>query len=286
MVSNVVKRVAAINDMSGFSRCSLTVAMPIISAMGLHCCPLPTAILSNNTEHSEFFFDDYTDKMQSYANFWRDLKIKFDCIYTGFLGSEKQIDIVKNFIGDFKTEKNIVLIDPVMADNGKIYSTYNAKMCDKMKVLSSLADVVTPNVTEACIISGMQYSGENISLKTAEIMGKKILDGGAKTVVITGIRDNENIVNFICGNDFCDYIKIKAAPVYYSGTGDVFASVLCGALTNGKNITDAVKISSRFVEKCVLYSKKIGIYPNEGIAFEKFLGDLVNITQENDKNKD
>lgn len=276
MVSNTVKRVAAINDMSGFSRCSLTVAMPIISAMGLHCCPLPTAILSNNTEHEEFFFDDYTDKMQSYASYWRDLKIKFDCIYTGFLGSEKQIDIVKSFIADFKTDKNIVLIDPVMADNGKIYSTYNAKMCEKMKALTAVADVITPNVTEACILSETEYKGENISLKNAEMMGKKIVSHGAKTVVITGIRENDNVVNFICTKDFCNFVKIKAAPVYYSGTGDVFASVLCGALTNGKDITQSVKISSDFVEKCVLYSKKCGIYPNEGVGFEKFLGDLVN----------
>lgn len=283
MVSNTVKRVAAINDMSGFSRCSLTVAMPIISAMGLHCCPLPTAILSNNTEHEEFFFDDYTDKMESYAGYWRDLKIKFDCIYTGFLGSEKQIDIVKKFISDFKTEKNIVLIDPVMADNGKIYSTYNAKMCEKMKALTSVADVITPNVTEACILSGTEYKGENISLKNAEIMGGKIVSHGAKCVVITGIRENENVVNFICTNDFCDFVKIKAAPVYYSGTGDVFASVLCGALTIGKDIMSAVKISSDFVEKCVLYSKKCGIYPNEGVGFEKFLCDLCGLVNTNEK---
>lgn len=279
MVSNTVKRVAAINDMSGFSRCSLTVAMPIISAMGLHCCPLPTAILSNNTEHEEFFFDDYTDKMQAYASYWRDLKIKFDCIYTGFLGSEKQIDIVKEFIADFKTDKNIVLIDPVMADNGKIYSTYNAKMCEKMKALTSVADVITPNVTEACILSGTEYNGENISLKNAEMMGKKIVSHGAKAVVITGIRESDKVINFIYAKDFSDFVKIKAAPVYYSGTGDVFASVLCGALTNGRNIMESVRISSDFVEKCVLYSKKCGIYPNEGVGFEKFLGDLVNTIQ-------
>ena len=283
MVSNAVKRVAAINDMSGFSRCSLTVAMPIIAAMGLHCCPLPTAILSNNTEHSEFFFDDYTDKMQPYADYWRDLKIKFDCIYSGFLGSEKQIDIVKKFISDFKTDKNIVLIDPVMADNGRIYSTYNAKMCEKMKILTQFADIVTPNVTEACILSETQYAGENISLKTAEMMCAKIIGHGAKAVVITGIRDEGNVVNFVCAKDFCDFVKIKAAPVYYSGTGDVFASVLCGAVTNGSSIMDAVKISSDFVEKCVLYSQKCGIYPNEGVAFERFLGDLVNFTKRNEE---
>ncbi|MBE7039001.1 MAG: pyridoxamine kinase [Ruminococcaceae bacterium] len=274
MVSHTVKRVAAINDISGFSRCSLTVAMPIISAMGHHCCPYPTAILSNNTEHKDFFFDDYTDKMESYASYWKQLNIKFDCIYTGFLGSEKQIDIVRNFITDFKTESNIILVDPVMADNGKIYSTYTRDMCLKMKELVKDADVITPNITEACILSGEEYEGENISLHKAEIMCKRITELGVKTIVITGIRENNKIINYIYTNNTSDFVKIDSVDVYYSGTGDVFASVLCGALTSENDIHTCVKIASEFVEKTVIYSKEAGIYPNEGVGFEKFLSDL------------
>ena len=276
MVSHTAKRVAAINDMSGFSRCSLTVAMPIISAMGHHCCPYPTAILSNNTEHKDFFFDDYTDKMENYASYWEQLNIKFDCIYTGFLGSEKQIDIVRSFIKKFKTNENIILVDPVMADNGKIYSTYTQKMCDKMKELVKAADVITPNITEACLLSGEQYEGENIPLSKAEIMCKKIARLGVKTIVITGIRENNKIINYIYTNGKSDYVTIDSVDVYYSGTGDVFASVLCGSLACDNDIHTCVKIASDFVEKTVLYSKEVGIYPNEGVGFEKFLSDLTN----------
>ncbi len=280
MVSHTVKRVAAINDMSGFSRCSLTVAIPIISAMGLHCCPYPTAILSNNTEHKDFFFDDYTDKMKAYAAYWKNLNIKFDSIYTGFLGSDKQIDIVKNFIHSFKTDKNIIIVDPVMADNGKIYSTYNNSMCLKMKELIKEADVITPNITEACILSEENYEGESISLDKAKKMCEKISAYGAKTIVITGIRRENKIINYIFDNGKADFVEIDAVDVYYSGTGDVFASVLCGALTNGNNIYTSVKTASNFVEKTVLYSKKVGIYPNEGVGFEKFLCDLSIICKE------
>lgn len=280
MVSHTVKRVAAINDISGFSRCSLTVAIPIISAMGLHCCPYPTAILSNNTEHKEFFFDDYTDKMKNYASYWKNLGIKFDSIYTGFLGSEKQIDIVREFIKDFKTKDNIIIVDPVMADNGKIYSTYTHNMCLKMKELVKEADVITPNITEACILSDEKYEGEKISLDKTKLMCEKISVFGAKTIVITGIREENKIINYIYSDNKTDFIKIDAADVYYSGTGDVFASVLCGALTSGNDIRTSVKMASDFVEKTVLYSKKVGIYPNEGVGFEKFLCDLANINKE------
>lgn len=279
MVSHTVKRVAAINDISGFSRCSLTVAIPIISAMGLHCCPYPTAILSNNTEHKEFFFDDYTDKMSDYASYWKNLDIKFDSIYTGFLGSDKQIDIVRKFINDFKTHDNIVIVDPVMADNGKIYSTYTHNLCLKMKELIKEADVITPNITEACILSDEIYNGEDISLDQAKHMCEKISLYGAKTIVITGIRRENKIINYIFDSGKTSFVEIDAVDVYYSGTGDVFASVLCGALTNGNNIYDSVKAASDFVEKTVLYSKKAGIYPNEGVGFEKFLCSLSNINR-------
>ena len=270
-----IKKVAAINDLSGFCRCSLTAAIPIISAMGLHCCPFPTAVLSNHTGYDSFFFDDYTDKMEEYWQQWKNHDLKFNSIYTGFLGSVKQIDIVMSFIKYFKTNENIVLIDPVMGDGGKIYSTYSKKLCSEMKKLVSLADVITPNVTECCLLSDTEYTGEEISLSDAKNMCQKI--GGAKKIVVTGIRNKENIINYIYDSITKEenYTVTKNTGEYYDGTGDVFASVLCGYLTYKEDILSAVKKAADFVEKSVKVSSHCGISHKEGIAFEKCIADLI-----------
>ena len=178
-----MKKVAAINDLSGFGRCSITVALPVLSAHGVQCCPVPTAILSNHTGFGTYFFDDYSDKMTPYIENWEKLGLEFDCIYTGFLGSEKQIDIVENFIK--KSAESMILVDPVMGDGGKIYSTYTNAMCEKMKRLVSLADVVTPNVTEACILAETEYKEHFTDEEIWSIAGK-IHKIGAKNVAITG----------------------------------------------------------------------------------------------------
>lgn len=271
-----IKRVAAINDLSGFCRCSLTAAIPIISAMGLHCCPFPTAVLSNHTGYDSFFFDDYTDKMEPYWAEWKKNNLEFNAIYTGFLGSFKQIEIVMDFIRYFKNDKNIVLIDPVMGDKGKLYSTYDEKMCSEMKKLIVYADVITPNVTECCFLSDTPYMGESITVDDARGMCKKIT--GAKSVVVTGIRNGTDIINYIYNTytkeEFA--ISTKSIDVYYDGTGDVFASVLCGALTCGMSLCDAVKKAAEFVETAVRISLECGISFKEGIAVEKCMSSLVN----------
>ncbi|MBE6055276.1 MAG: pyridoxine kinase, partial [Clostridium sartagoforme] len=152
---NDVKKVATINDLSGVGRCSLTAAIPVLAALGVQCCPFPTAILSSQTEFDKFTFLDITDEMISYKEAWNELGIKFDCIYSGFLGSENQIDIVLDFVKE--KEKSLIVVDPVMGDNGIIYDTFNETMCNKMKKLVSISDIVTPNLTEACILTGETY---------------------------------------------------------------------------------------------------------------------------------
>ena len=144
------KKIAVINDMSGYGRCSLTVAIPILSAMGTQCCPVPTAILSNHTEFPVYFFDDYTDKMRDYIGKWKELGLEFDAISSGFLGSAEQIAIVLDFVESFGNDHTRIIIDPVMGDHGKLYATYTEEMCEEMKQLVSYADIVTPNMTEAC----------------------------------------------------------------------------------------------------------------------------------------
>ena len=151
------KKIAVINDLSGYGRCSLTVAIPVLSAMGHQCCPIPTAILSNHTEFPVYFFDDYTEKMTTYTDKWKELGLSFDAIATGFLGSEAQIGIVMEIVQKLKAEKTFVVVDPVMGDHGHAYETYTPEMCEQMKELVCMADVVLPNVTECCILTHSPY---------------------------------------------------------------------------------------------------------------------------------
>ena len=155
------KKIAVINDLSGYGRCSLTVAIPVLSVMGHQCCPVPTAILSNHTEFPVYFFDDYTEKMTAYTDKWKELGLSFDAVATGFLGSEAQIEIVMDMIRKLESEETFVVVDPVMGDHGHAYETYTPEMCEQMKELVCMADIVLPNVTECCILTDTPYKKEN-----------------------------------------------------------------------------------------------------------------------------
>ncbi len=263
-----MKRVAAINDLSGFGRCSLTVSLPIISSFGVQCVPMPTAILSNHTAYDSYFFEDYTDNMEKYYGEWEKLGLEFDCIYTGFLGSGKQIDIVFDFIKKFG-KKSVILVDPVMGDNGKIYTTYTEEMCEKMKHLAAVADIVTPNITEACILAGAEY-GEELTEKEIEEIAGEIYRLGAKKVVITGIHNKNLIGNYIYDGKGC-MINGESLPCRYFGTGDLFSSMLCGYTVLGEDIETAVRKSADFVHDALKLTYKNGGDAKDGIEFERLL---------------
>lgn len=276
MVSEII-RVAAINDISGSGRCSLTAAMPILAAFGLQCCTLPTAILSNHTGYDKYFFDDYTDNMERFIDDWKAYDMRFGCIYTGFLGSDRQIDIAEKFFDTFREADTKILVDPVMGDDGEIYSTYTPELCDKMKRLIRYADVVTPNVTEASILSGVKYMGDNISDIQARTMAEHICALGTENVIITGIKRDGKAINYVYGTDGEYEYSTPIVPVYFSGTGDVFASIICGFLARGKHINDGVAFATEFIEKAAKYSYEIGLTYLEGICFEKFLKEVCDI---------
>lgn len=271
-----IKKAAAINDLSGAGRCSLTVALPILCAMGINCNVLPTAVLSNHTGYPEYFFDDYTDNMVKFISNWKKIGLKFDSIYTGFLGSEKQIETVMEFIETFKNDDTVILVDPVMGDNGNLYATYTQRICAEMKRLVSYADIVTPNITEACILSETEYCGEHVSDDDVVCIAKKICDMGAKSVVITGQKDGQTIKNFVYANGVIKSCSSGLIPHYYSGTGDVFSSVVTGMVTNGRDIFSAVEAASDFVFKTTKYTYEHDIDSNDGVCFEKFLYMLMN----------
>ena len=270
------KKIAVINDFSGFGRCSLTVSLPIISAMKIECCALPTAVFSNHTAYSDYFFDDYTDKMEIYYSKWQKLGLEFDGIYTGFLGSVQQIQIVTDFINKFSTKNTTVIIDPVMGDNGRPYATYNNELCRRMKELVPLADIITPNITEACILSDTPYS-ENISDEKSLLeISRKLHHAGCKNIIITGINDGKNICNFVYENNgkYC-LLKNDNVGQQRAGTGDVFASIIAADAVNGVELISSVKKAADFVSRSMILSDQMDIPTQEGVCFEEILGTLI-----------
>ena len=191
-------KAALINDFSGFGRCSVTVALPIISQMKVQCCPVLTSVFSNHTGYPSFYFDDYTEKMPSYIAEWKKLNLHFECIAAGFLGSERQIEIVKNFIRDFKDETTKVLIDPVMGDHGRTYQTFTPEMCSQMKQLAHFADILTPNLTEACILTDTPYHDGHWQMSELSELALSLIAMGPSKVVITGVSMGTFIGNVIC----------------------------------------------------------------------------------------
>ena len=244
------KKIAVINDLSGYGRCSLTVAIPVLSAMGHQCCPVPTAILSSHTEFPVYFFDDYTEKMTPYTDKWKELGLSFDAIATGFLGSEAQIEIVMDIIRKLDAEKTFVVVDPVMGDHGHAYETYTPEMCEQMKELVCMADVVLPNVTECCILTDTPYKEENWTRK--ELLNMAMM-----------LRLDAR------------FIRTKSSGGERPGTGDVFSSVVAGALLNGKSLPEAVTQAAGFVKDCIKVSDEEQIPHANGVCFEKILGKLI-----------
>lgn len=273
-IHNHQKKIAVINDFSGFGRCSLAVAIPIISVMKLQCCPLPTAVFSNHTGFESFFFDDYTSKMEAYIREWEKLSLSFDGICTGFLGSKAQISIVSSFLEKFKKRNTKVLVDPVMGDYGRMYSTYTEEMCLEMKKLVRFADILTPNLTEICILTNTPYK-EKWRLQELEQMAEQIIVQGPQKIVITGIPQNTFIGNFCYEKGKpSSMLKTHKIGTSRSGTGDIFASILAADAVNGVTFQESVHKASLFIKKCIKRSMELDIPLTDGVCFEEFLGRL------------
>ncbi|MBQ6806595.1 MAG: pyridoxamine kinase [Lachnospiraceae bacterium] len=269
------KKLAVISAMAGYGRASITVSLPIISYLGVQCCPIPTSILSNNTGFPQFFFDDYTDRMPEYIKNWKQLGFSFDGIVTGFLGSARQIQIVQEFIREFANEKTHIMIDPVMGDHGKLYSTYTEEMCQEMKQLVSLADITTPNLTECCKLTDTPF--KEIGWKKKELfqMAEKLSALGPEKIVITGIPQGEFIANYIFekGKE-PKWIRTHKVGTERCGTGDVFSSIIAADSINEVPFDKSVKKASAFVKKCILKSMELEIPKTDGVCFEEILFQL------------
>lgn len=271
MNHNLQKKIAVINDFSGFGRCSIAVSLPIISHMKIQCSNVVTSVFSNHTGFEKFFFEDYTDKMQDYIDMWKYLDLQFEGIYSGFLGSKKQIKIVEKFIKDFKKENTKIIIDPVMGDNGRSYPTYTKEMCEEMKKLVCYADILTPNVTEACILTDTPYREK---FKNSELyaMAEKLSEKGASKIVISGVKMENYIGNVVYEkNGIKKIIRMKKVGMERSGTGDIFASIIAADCVNGVDLETSVKKAGSFIKKCIIATEKYQVPKTDGVCFEEVL---------------
>ena len=263
-----------INDFSGFGRCSIAVALPILSVMKVQCCPLPTSIFSNHTGFPSYFFEDYTSRMIPYMEEWKKLDLHFNGICSGFLGSKEQIEIVKKFFKEFKTAETQIIVDPVMGDYGKPYPTYTEEMCGEMKKLVEYADILTPNVTEACVLTDTPYK-EKWKIEEIQKMAEKIHTMGPKKIAITGIVQGGFIANF-CYEEGQQpkVLRTHKEGTQRSGTGDIFASIIAADAINGVSFYKSVKKASDFIKKCIIRSQELDIPLTDGVCFEEVLGKL------------
>ena len=269
---NRQNKIALINDMSGFGRCSIAVALPVISHMKIQACPVPTSIFSNHTGFAEYFFEDYTSKMEEYISNWKKIDLQFKGILSGFLGSKEQIRIVEKFIEDFRTEDTLVIIDPVMGENGKPYATYTNDMCHEMKRLVKYADVLTPNLTEACILTDTPYTPDDFTRKDYFELVIKLSENGAKKVVITGVEMGNYIGNIVYEvGSKPKVLKEKRVGNVRSGTGDIFSAIIAADAVHQIPFDKSVKKASSFVRDCIAVTEKFDIPPTDGVCFEEIL---------------
>ena len=274
MAHNQQKKIAVINDFCGFGRCSLTVSLPIISALKVQCCPVPTSVFSNHTAYDSFFFTDYTAHMDAYIEEWKKLDLRFDGILTGFLGSAEQTEIVERFLEYFKKNGTVTVMDPVMGDGGSLYATYSSELAKKMKSLLPYADILTPNLTEACILTDTPYRADMEFDKLAAICGK-LNKMGPKKIVISGLEREDRLINFVYeeGTEPVEISVPKIGPCR-AGTGDVFSSMIAADAVNGVDFLTSVRHAATFIAKVLRRAVELNIPSTDGICFEEFLTEI------------
>lgn len=284
MNCKIPPKVAAINSFAGYGRCSTTEVLPILSVMGVQACPVPTSVFSNHTGFPSFFCQDFTTQMPGYLEQWKHLNLVFDGIFCGFLGKKEQIPIVSSFI---KGQKNAgsptVLIDPVMGDRGKAYRTITKEHCLNLKELVKLADIITPNITEACLLTDTPWKMQGWNDAELQDICQKLHALGPDRVVITGLplssEKEEGFLNFLsCAEDgklHFSCCEMPSAGQSRHGTGDIFAAILAADAVKGTDFNASVQKAARFVADCIRLSDRLGIPEQEGVCFENLLGQLL-----------
>ena len=277
-----IPRVAAVHDLCGYGKCSLGVAIPVLSAAGCDVCPVPTGLFSSHTAFPGFYMHDTTNILQDYINAWKGIGVEIDAIYSGFLGAPEQVDLIRELYAMYPNALRVV--DPVMADHGKVYPTYTPELCAAMAELAAGADILTPNLTEAAIILGEpigdDWEGTDISDEEAHRIVAALVAKGAKHVVLKGIqREGENVIrNFVGGVD-CETHELsnEYLPYMLHGTGDVYASCLLAAIMAGRTLDQAVRFAGDFTHDAMIVSAKRPNFQERGVSFELLLGQVTDL---------
>ena len=268
-----MKKIVTVQDISCIGRCSLTVALPIISAMGVEACPLPTALLSSHTLYPEPYIRDLTDSLSGIADHWRKIGAGFDGIYTGYLGSLRQLDIISDFIDEFRGD-GFVFIDPVMGDHGKLYSGFTPGYVSRMARFCGKGDIIVPNLTEACLLLGREYIGDTYTKDDLKAILRELTGLGTSKAILTGVSmepgrlgaavyDRGSGEYFLCMGE-----KVEGS---FHGTGDIFASVCVGALACGKSLSEAVECAICFTCESIKMTVSDSEDRRTGVNFEKVL---------------
>ena len=277
------KKIAVINDLSGFGRCSLTAAISVIAAMGVQPCPLPTAILSGQTGYPSYFYDDYTDKMDEFRREWKKMGVSFDGIYTGFMSDGRQIEKVFDFLDTFYRKKTFLLTDPIMGDDGRRFGMCTPEFLGMMKELTARADIITPNLTELCLLTDTDFrmielmTDEKHLLTIVEQMARNVMDRGTKAVVVTGIRFTDSSDGVQKMGNLAVTRKEKFLSAFpfvgesYSGTGDLFASVIAGGRARGDKLEKSMETAGRLIGLALEDSVRGKVPRNDGVDYEQYL---------------
>lgn len=272
-----IPRVAAVHDMCGYGKCSLGCAIPVLSAAGVDVCPVPTALFSAHTKFPVFHMHDTTDMLTAYLDAWREEGVELDGVYSGFLGSAEQVAIIQRLYREY--ENALRIVDPVMGDGGIKYPTYTDELCAAMAQLVDGADVLTPNLTEASILTGIPYEGQDVSVEFVQKNADALLNMGAKTVIIKGVvHEGESIIrNYIASaadGGAVEEVSSELLPYMLHGTGDLFASALAAAIYTGRTTRDAVDFAGEFVRDAMRVTLEQPDFEMRGVSFEPVLGKI------------
>lgn len=279
-----IPRVAAVHDLCGYGKCSLGVAIPVLSAAGCDVCPVPTGLFSSHTAFPGWYMHDTTEILPDYLQAWQGIGVEIDAVYSGFLGAPEQVDIIRGIYEAYPHALRVV--DPVMADHGKVYPTYTPELCQAMADLAAEADILTPNLTEAAIILGEpigeNWAGANIPDEEAARLANALLEKGAKTVVLKGIQREDGIIrNFVAGKDFDMFqVSNEYLPYMLHGTGDLYASALLAAIMAGRNVAEAAAFAGDLTHDAMLVSAQQPDFMNRGVSFEPLLGKVAALLNE------
>lgn len=280
----MTKKIAVINDLSGFGRCSLTAAISVLAAMGVQACPLPTAILTAQTGYPSYYCDDYTDKMEHFRSQWEKMGQHFDGIYTGFVAGEAQVCQIFRFLDTFRDSDTFLLVDPVMGDDGSPYPFYTPALQSQMRSLASQADILTPNLTELCLLTdtdcqslmSLAQNTPAVFQQTIQEIGQEFCERGPETMIVTGIRfQDENgtgrIGNLLVDSEGSSLFSFPYIGGSYSGTGDLFASCIAAGCARGDALPQIIEKAGRFLELALIDSVREQVPRNDGVNYEQYL---------------